>query len=105
MKIADLIKSVYALNDLIATSMPVGTAWKIYRLGKQVNIELQTFNELRDAISSDDSIMEQDKVAKIEALSQVEVDIKIPDISIAEMGDVNIRPAIFAVLEWLFKEQ
>ena len=121
MKIKDLLNSAQGLQSLQQEKLNVSVAFKIGKVMKQVNSEMEIYDKIRikkitelgEEILDDGKPTGQFKVKEentklwadeYEKLIDQNVEISVPEITLAELGDVKIAPATLVNLSWLVKE-
>lgn len=122
MKLKDLVTSIESINKLNAEKLPVSAGYKLSVFFKKVNPELTAWETARkelieelgtkkldeDGKETDKYEFAEDKVKefndKIEELLNQEVNIEIPEITIADLGDIKIEPKYLMALDWLIKD-
>lgn len=120
MKLKQLVESTTALNKLVDQKLPIKVSFQLSTFLSKTNPELTNFDKLRtekiqeygervikDGKPTEEYTIPKDKVEEwskeINELLEQEIDVKIPDIKIDDLGDINIEPTSLMGLEWLIK--
>jgi hypothetical protein len=122
MKLKDIVNSIEAINALMALKLPVVSSYKLSVFVSKIQPELTAFNEKRSELVKefgapklDDAGKETDQFTfttekgkefndKQNELLEQDVNVEIPEIKIADLGNVEIEPNKLIVLAWLIKE-
>lgn len=121
MLIKTLLNSVNGLSQLQAKELPVVVSFKIGKVLKQVYDALETFEnarskrvkELGEEIKEKGEGTGRYNIKKsnlktwekdYEALINQEVKIDVPEIKLADLGDISLPSSVFTNLDWLIKE-
>jgi len=110
-----IINSVTGLQGLSNLKLPIVTSFKISKVLKQINAELETFNEVKNKRSDEMGLSEkkQEDITpeenkkwneEIKELTSKEVDIDVTKIKLSELGEEKIEPYILSQLDWLIEE-
>ena len=121
MKIEQLLNS-QGLSALLSKELPMVTSYKLTKLSKRIAEEVDTFDkariakikELGEPIKDKDGkdtenykIKDENKEvweAEYKSLIEQEVSIDVPEITVADLGDIKIAPNQLVGLEWLIKD-
>lgn len=116
----NLIESMPTLNSLAQENLPVGVSFRIAQVAALCADRLKTFNETRNALirkygknqdngsasiepgSENESLFIADLNEILDAADDITIDITKIDIDM--LGNINLQPAIFVPLMWLFEE-
>ena len=122
MKLLELINSVESLNVLLATKLPAKAAYKLSVFSKLVAPQVDEYNKVRSEkvkIYGEPELDAEGKetgkylfkdgngqkfVDELKELEETEFDVAIPDIKLADLGEISIEPKHLASLAWLIKE-
>lgn len=110
-KLIDIINSVDAINRLMAKEISAPTAYKIARLARKLNEELESFNKARESILSrftEDGVLPEDKTDGVEEeinlLLDTEVTLDIKKINVQDLGGISVMPSDMFVLAKFINE-
>lgn len=121
MKIEQLLNS-QGLSIILSKELPMVTSFKLSKLAKRIEEEVSLFDKARVAKvkelgepikdkdgkeTSDYKIKEENKeiwAQEYKSLIEQEVTIEVPEIKLADFGDIKIAPSQLLGLEWLIKE-
>ena len=121
MKILEIVNSIESFNKLLEQKLPAKTSYKIARLVVALNPEVDTYSKTRDAklkefgtpvldeegkVTDKFSFEGENKTKFIEEMTAVEnteLKLDIPEITIDDLGDINIEPKYLSALTWLIK--
>lgn len=121
-KLLQVVNCIPALNELVTYKMPAKISYSIAKATKVINDELPLYEKTRTAkaeeYASKDAdgkpIIEDNQYkfeaaalkaysTELESLLNQTFDIQIDKISIDALGDAEIQPQQFLVLDWLFE--
>lgn len=115
----NLIECMPTLNSLAQENLPVGVSFRIAQVAALCADRLKTFNETRNALirkygknqdngaasiepgSENESLFIVDLNEILDAADDITIDVTKIDIDM--LGSINLRPAIFVPLMWLFE--
>ena len=121
MKIEQLLNS-QGLSSLLSKELPMVTSYELTKLSKRIAEEIDAFDkariakikELGEPIKDKDGkdtenykIKDENKEvweAEYKSLIEQEVSIDVPEITVADLGDIKIAPNQLVGLEWLIKD-
>jgi len=106
-KVLDIMGSVDTLNRLMTKELSAPTAYKIARLARKLNEEIESFGEIRKSTflkyAGDGEEVPDDKVEEFESeineLLDVDVELDIQMIKLKDFGNATVRPSDMFVLE------
>lgn len=129
MKIIELVNSIESLNKLAETKLNAFVSFKLGKFLKDAGASIETYNKVRSekvkeygevvldaegketdqysfSIPGTKELTENGKkfVEEMKAIEEEELDIKIPEINIKDLGSVEIEPKYLSILQWLIKE-
>lgn len=120
--VIDLVNGLESLNFLTVNKLPVFTGFKLTLFLKAISPILEAYNKEKDALVKEYGTpvldengketgrysFEADKAKefneKIKPLLEVEVDVKIPEIKIADLGNIEMDVNQISTIVWLLKE-
>ena len=115
-KMRELVEAQPAFQELSETKLRAGASFQLARIIKVVQKELQAFSERRDEIArkygnaKEDGSYEipEEKVGEAQAefdeLLDTELSLTFDPLSVPTLGDAEIKPAMFVVLERFIQE-
>ena len=128
-KLIELVSSIEALNKLSETKLPASVGFSLGKFLKEVTPEIETYNKVRsekiveygtetgetdekgnkkysfsDVGSTELNENGKKYVAEMTEMENKELEVKIPEIKITDLGNVVIEPRYLVVLSWLIKE-
>jgi hypothetical protein len=123
-KLKDVVNSIEALKILGEQKLPIFTSFKISLFLKNVSPEVEIYEKERNKLmlelgkpdkSKDEKGNEIDIfkfepekgkefTEKLTEILEVELSVNKPDISIKDLGNINIEPRHLVALGWLIKE-
>ncbi len=127
MKLIDIVSSVEALNKLAETKLPASVAFGLGKFLKSITADVDTYNKVkmdkasqygvpvldRDGNKTDQVTFTKDGkvtedglkfVSEMQEIENKEIDVKIPEIKISDLKDVNIETKYMLALQWLIKD-
>jgi hypothetical protein len=120
LKIAEITEIKPAIDELMTLPMPILTSYKVSKLYKSIFDELTIIDEKRKEVylkygtekinEKNESFIEikpecmKDFKTEYDALLQHEVSFKIEPIKISELGNANLPPRIFIILDKILSE-
>jgi len=122
MKLKDLVIGDQSIANLSAQKLPVAVSYKISVFIKKMQPELTSFNEKKNELvkeygtvklneegkETENYEFKGENIAKfnekIEELLDQDVAIEVPDIKLADLGDITIEPRNLINIAWLIKE-
>jgi hypothetical protein len=120
--VINLVEGLEALNFLIVNKLPVFTGFKLTIFLKAISPVLEAYNKEKDALvkeygtpTLDENGKETGKYnfdadkakefnEKMKPLLEAEVDVKVPEIKIADLGDIKMDVNQISSIAWLLKE-
>lgn len=114
----ELLQNVESLGKLLNKELPVKTAYRLGRLSKVLQSELEQFNLTRNnlikkygkekdgqyQIDPDDKVVMEKFNEEIEQLLEIEINIDAYDpISVDELGEIKLSPIDMGNLSIFFK--
>ena len=123
MQLKYIVEGAEALGKLMVIKMPVVLSFKLSLFIKKINPEVEEYGKKRNELLAKYAKPELDKDKKetgqmkfkdkkavesfnkdINELLETEVKVEIPEIKIAEFGDVKIEPKSLMSLDFLIKQ-
>jgi len=117
LKIQEVINASMALRQIAGTKLPVLVSFSFSLFLKGLQPIFESYNESRLKLLEEFGTLNKEKneydfkegnKAKYEKkyleLIEGEVDVKVPEIKLADLGDTKIEPATLENIIWLFKE-
>ena len=116
LQLRDLVGGGEALAELAQMEIPILTSYKISKNLRAISAETEPYFEARKKLL-DPFVEEETGLVRIppnkvdgvndhmKPLLDVEVDVKIVVISIEDLGDFAVKPAILAGAWFMFKEE
>jgi hypothetical protein len=114
----ELINSVPAINDLIAQPLPVQSAFKISKIAKTIQTELDSYNEVRGKLLNEFGTLSEDGIQyefaddnkqKFETnhreLLNSEVELMVRKLKIQELHGANTSATNMMLLSWLIEDE
>jgi len=118
MKLKQLIDAQDALHRLSHAPLPAAVAFRLKRVLRVVQPELQTYEEARVKLASSFGKISEDGSQyivppekrpmfneELEALWNEEVDLNFQPLRIEDLGDTAVTAADLLALEWLFADE
>lgn len=115
--LATLLGSQKAVTWLVSQRLPIQTAFKLARLTKAINAELQTFDETRRALCERFGTLRDDKSKydippakqdefdkEFATLTAMQIELPGTPLRAAELGRVEMSADDLMALEWLIVE-
>ena len=121
MKLKQIVESLTSVNELMSQKLPVKISFKLSQFANEINPSVENFNKIRaekleehaEKLESKENgdvqyKFKDDEAAKkfneeINGLLEEEVEVKVPDIKIDDLGDISIEPSKLISLDWLIK--
>lgn len=120
----ELLTAVPALSELIALKVSAKTAWRLNRIRRVLQPELDSVNEARQALFQKyakrddagepvydergngviDPVNEKVFLAEAEDLMKAEITVAFPEIKIEDLGDVKINAATLGDAIFIFDD-
>ena len=123
MQLKELVNSVKAINTLTTEKLPITVSYKISLFLNKIQPELKIWEDKRMELIKELGTPKTDEEGKevagefkfdeekgkefsnkINELLDEEVSVEVPDIKIADLGDIKIAPETLVSLTWLIKE-
>lgn len=122
MKLKELVTSIESLNALLTEKLPIATSFKLSVFVDKIQPELKAYGEKRDALIKELGTPKLDEAGKetgqyefkdgkdkefnekIDELVGQDIAVDMPNIKVADLGDIKIEPSKLVSLVWLFKE-
>lgn len=124
MKLIELVNSVEALNELAKTKLPAATSFKLANFMNENAKKIEDYHSVRnekletygEVVLDDDGKEVEPKqfrfvgdngkkfLEEMAELEKTELDVKIPEIKLSELGAATIEPKHLMLLKWLIKE-
>jgi hypothetical protein len=117
LKIQEVINASMALRQIAGTKLPILVSFSFSLFLKGLQPIFESYNESRLKLLEEFGTLNKEKneydfkegnKAKYEKkyleLIEGEVDVKVPEIKLADLGDTKIEPATLENIIWLFKE-
>lgn len=116
MKLKQIIESEKAISELLQQKLPFNTAFDLKMFVLDVDKEVKTFYELRDArikeygedvgegryqIKDEEKIKELSQ--ELESVLDKDIDVKIPEINREQLSKAEITVNDLITLNWLIK--
>jgi len=119
----ELVGGVEALTVLSSLKLPVFVSFQLSMFLKNTTPFLEIFDEQKLKLAKEMGTQIKDKNGKetgnynldkeqaekfnekIKPLLEAELDIKIPEIPLLSLGDINIEPKYLLALTWLFPDK
>lgn len=106
-KVLDIMSSIDTLNRLMTKELSAPTAYKIARLARKLNEEIESFNKAKDSTFSKyaegeeevPSDKQEEFEAEINELLNMEVELDIQMIKLKDFGSATVRPSDMFVLD------
>lgn len=116
LKLKDVINASMALREIANTKIPVLVSFQFSLFLKGLNPIFDTYNENRKKLLEEFGTLNKEKneydfaegqkeeyEKKYAELIGVEIEVKVPEIKLADLGDIKIQPAVLENITWLFK--
>lgn len=107
----ELFGSITALNELLTVPMPAPLAFRVRKLADVANVEIERAKlVIQEEISRKQAELGDDPAAnaklneELDQLLDEEVELPGDPISVARLGDVQIKPGTLFTLDWLIVE-
>jgi hypothetical protein len=119
----DVVNGLSSLNVLVEQKLPVFSSFKLSLFLKNVSPIIESYNKERDKLVVEygtptkgedgkengnytfpDAEKAKEFTEKINSLLEVEIEIGIPEIKVADLGSISIEPKYLTPLTWLLKE-
>ncbi len=119
MKLKKILESLQAIDELGKLVIPSELRYKIKKLMKQINAEVENFNETRDELIKQygeiNPATQQPWIPNgsknlpyfnkdIEELVNTEIEIKIPEMTVKDIEKYDFSSKSELQLDWLIKE-
>jgi hypothetical protein len=123
MKLKQLVEGSDSLGIIMGLKLPIVLSFKISLFAKKVNPELEEYgkkrnellkeytNPIKNAEGKDTNQLKfkgekeiEEFNKQLEPLLDQEINVDIPDISIAEFEGISIEPKYLVALDWLIKQ-
>ena len=116
MRLLDLVMAQEALQRLISLELPAAIAFKVARVARPIQAELQNYEQQRVALvrrlgeeKDGQTTVPPSKFVEFntehQALLDVELELDITPLSPDVLGEASITPADLMVLQFLFEEK
>ena len=116
MKLLELVVAREALQRLVSLELPAATAFRVARVVRPIQVELQSYEQQRVALvqrlgekKGGQTTVPPEKFVEFntehQALLDVEMELDITPLSPSVLGDIKIRAADLMALEFLFGEK
>jgi len=122
MQLKYLVDGAEALGQLMQIKMPIVLSFKLSLFIKKINPAVEEFGKKRNELLAihAEKILDKDKketgqmkftdkekaeefTKEINLLLDTEVNVEVPEIKIAEFGNIEIEPKLLINLDWLVK--
>lgn len=121
MKLSKVINSIEGLNQLAKTKLPVSLGFRISTAINNLNPLIENYYKTRNELlkKHGKEVIEKDKPTgrydipkekvdefnkELEELNDTEIDVKLPEIKLSELGNIEIEPSALVNLDWLIVE-
>lgn len=115
-KLKEIINQADNIGKLSEMKLPIKASYRINRIISKILPDIKQYNEKRLEVIKELGIADEKNpevynvpkeklpefTKQIEELLSIEVEIDLEPISIIELGEINIEPAL--LVEWLFKD-
>lgn len=117
MKLKQLVEAESALHKLMNTPLPAAVAFRLKRVVRVVQPELQAYEEQRLKLVHEFGEKGEDGrtivtpanmpafTEQIEALFNVDIEVNFKPLPIADLGDTAVTAADLLALDWLFVDE
>jgi hypothetical protein len=107
--VEQMLGSVQALNELVEAEINIVSAFKIARLTADINKEIETFIDVKNAMIAKFDLEDEDDQAKAQTQMKVLLDEEISlnhnQIAAQGLGEKAIvKPKVLMALDWLFQD-
>lgn len=117
-----ILNSTTSLGELMVLKLPVMTSFKISMFIKAIQPAIEAYEEARKKLLTELGTKAKDKDGKeldqfifkgknqelfakaIEELTKAEIDVKVPDIKVEDLGKVELSPSTLLNVSYLFKD-
>lgn len=117
LKLKDVINASTALGEIAGTKLPVLVSFQFSLFLKGLAPIFDSYNESRLKLLKEFGTFNKEKneydfkegerkkyEKKYIELVEADVDIKVPEIKLVDLGDTKIEPAMLENITWLFKQ-
>jgi hypothetical protein len=122
-KIAQILEGTQALREFTNTELPISAALKWNKNVKEIDEVLKVFNERREALFNEwaeegeadeegkapGKVIPKEKMEEfgklVQELIEEEVELNIQKVDVTTLGNLTMKPAVLAQLEWIFKTE